>query len=96
MEDLKQITDKLGMVLQNQRRQSLADLKWLDMDQLAQYLNISKDTVYALNKEDAITRYYPNGKKAYVKREEVDAWVELAGVVKLSKYEKNKKLKRAA
>jgi excisionase family DNA binding protein len=96
MTDVLQLLTALNAKVDNLGKHGLSDKKWLSFAELALYLDVSIETVYALNKAREFTLYQRSGKMKYVKREEVDGWLELGGVKRMSKYEQSKKLRKAA
>jgi prophage regulatory protein len=50
--------------------------EWLTLSELATYLGISKGKVYELTQAKTFSLYKPGGKITYVKRAEVDEWIE--------------------
>lgn len=48
---------------------------WLTLDELAQYLGLTKRKVYQLTQAKTFTLYKPGGKITYVNRVEVDEWI---------------------
>lgn len=100
MTELAELIQQLSVKVDNlniiQSKHGLSDKKWLSFDELALYLDVSIETVYALNKRKELTIYGRNSKLKYYKREEVDAWIELGGALRLSKYELSKKIRKAA
>jgi excisionase family DNA binding protein len=56
------------------------DNRWLSVDELAEYLGVSKDTVYAWVARKGMPGYKV-GRLWKFKREDVDAWVRDGGAV---------------
>ncbi len=50
--------------------------EFMTVDELADYLGLSKSAVYKITSKKEIPFYNPGGKKIYFKRIEVDAWIE--------------------
>jgi excisionase family DNA binding protein len=62
-------------------RQELAKLikpikEFLTVEEIADYLGLSKSAVYKITSKKEIPYYNPGGKKIYFKKTEVDAWIE--------------------
>lgn len=95
MTDVLQLLTVLNAKVDNLGKHGLSDKKWLSCAELALYLDVSIEKVYALNKSRELTIYGRNTKMKYYKREEVDAWIELGGALRLSKYSRTKKMKIA-
>lgn len=92
---IERIAQDVAEVKQRTRREELSLKKWLNLNELSEYLTVSIETVYAFNKAREFNLYQRSGKLKYVKREEVDAWLEM-GATRLSKYNQTKTLKKAA
>ncbi len=54
--------------------------EFITVDELADYLGLSKSAVYKITSKKEIPFYNPGGKKIYFKRIEVDAWIETSRV----------------
>jgi excisionase family DNA binding protein len=63
-------------LLQGLQTAAMLQKEYLSLDELALYLAVEKSTVYALTAKKAFAVYNPNGKLKYVKRAEIDAWIE--------------------
>ena len=50
--------------------------EFLTVDEIANYLGLSKSAVYKITSKKEIPFYNPGGKKIYFKRSEVDTWIE--------------------
>lgn len=66
-------------------RQEWAELikplkEFMTVDEIADYLGLSKSAVYKITSKKEIPFYNPGGKKIYFKRTEVDAWIEAGRV----------------
>ncbi|MBU1097321.1 MAG: helix-turn-helix domain-containing protein [Bacteroidetes bacterium] len=66
------IIDKLNEI---QKQISIKDNKPLTLIEAANYLNISKSTIYKLTHQNKIPFYKPNGKKIYFSQSELDKWI---------------------
>lgn len=93
---IQQLRAEVNSLYVQQRTATLSDKRWLSFQELALYLDIDIETVYALNKRKELTIYGRNTKLKYYKREEVDAWIELGGALRLSKYAMSKKIRKVA
>jgi excisionase family DNA binding protein len=51
----------------------------LDMNEAAQYLKISKQTLYGMTSKRVLT-YYKHGHRIYFKKSELDEWINLGKV----------------
>ena len=56
--------------------------KWLSLEDIAEHLGVSKDTIRAWIKKDVIP-YYRIGKQFKFKISEVNTWVESGGSAKI-------------
>ncbi|KJD34176.1 hypothetical protein PK35_04450 [Tamlana nanhaiensis] len=68
-----------------QIRQEWAELlkplkEFMTVDEIADYLGLSKSAVYKITSNKEIPFYNPGGKKIYFKRVEVDTWIETSRV----------------
>lgn len=54
--------------------------EFMTVDEIADYLGLSKSAIYKLTSKRELPFYNPGGKKIYFKREEIDAWVEASRV----------------
>jgi len=54
--------------------------EFMTLEEIADYLSISKSAVYKLTSKKEIPFYIPGGKKIYFKKEEVDDWIERSRV----------------
>ncbi|RXJ52923.1 DNA-binding protein [Gelidibacter gilvus] len=52
----------------------------MTVEELADYLQLSKSAIYKITSRREIPHYNPGGKKIYFKRTEVDAWIEMGRV----------------
>lgn len=52
------------------------DEKYLDVTQLAEYLNKKKSQIYKMTHKRVINYYKPGGKKIYFKKSDIDNWIE--------------------
>ncbi|WP_415376400.1 helix-turn-helix domain-containing protein [Patiriisocius sp. Uisw_017] len=53
---------------------------FLSVEELAEYLGLSKSAVYKITSKKEIPHYNPGGKKIYFKRTEVNTWIESSRV----------------
>jgi len=53
---------------------------FMTVDEIAEYLGLSKSTVYKITSKREIPFYNPGGKKIYFKRSEVDTWIETSRI----------------
>ncbi len=66
----------------------LQSKKFLNTDETAMYLGISKSYLYKLNHRNVIKRFSPNNKMNYYLREDLDKYItsqKIAGVNDISK-----------
>jgi|TARA_R100000306_G_scaffold14412_2_gene17886 excisionase family DNA binding protein len=72
-EQLNEIKKTLEIILQPSK-------DFMTLEEIADYLSISKSAVYKLTSKKEIPFYIPGGKKIYFKKEEVDDWIERSRV----------------
>src|SRR5690554_1253724 len=53
---------------------------FMTLEEVADYLSLSKSAVYKLTSKKRIPFYIPGGKKNYFKKEEIDNWIEKSRV----------------
>lgn len=53
---------------------------FMTLEELADYLSISKSAIYKLTSKKEIPFYIPGGKKIYFKKIEIDEWIERSRV----------------
>lgn len=49
--------------------------EYLTIDEVAQYLQVSKATVYKITSNKEVTYFKPNGKTIFIRREELERWI---------------------
>jgi len=72
---LDQLTDQVSGMQTNS--------EWMTLDEVCDYLNLSKSSIYKLTMKNGIP-FYKLGRILKFKRAEVDEWIESHRVTKLS------------
>lgn len=54
--------------------------EYLTFDEAMKYLGVKRFTFYGLTRKKTWATYCPNGKQKYVKRADLDAWIEASRV----------------
>lgn len=67
----------------------MSQKEYLSLDELAVYLNVEKSTIYTMTQAKTWTLFKPGGKLTYVKREEVDSWIESRAQMSAETIEQN-------
>lgn len=57
------------------KRQYVLSKEILTIEEVADYLNLSKSTIYKMTSKKEIPFYNPGGKKIYLKRSDIENWV---------------------
>ena len=55
----------------------MSQKEYLSLDELAIYLNVEMSTIYRLTQAKTWTLMNPNGKMKYVRRADIDEWIEM-------------------
>lgn len=69
---LNQILEKLDKIETMLKAQSV---KLMTLDEVSEYLKVSRSHMYKLTSMNQIPFYKPNGKIVYFKKSEIDDWV---------------------
>lgn len=72
MDELLKRLEKIERLIESQ---NLITKDVLNLNEAAQYLELSASHLYRLTSTDHIPYYKPNGKKLYFKRLELDQWL---------------------
>lgn len=72
---LNQINEKLDNIQKIMDEQLKQQKRFMNLNQAADYLDLSPSYLYKLVSKGAIHAHKPNGKKIYFSREELDKWV---------------------
>lgn len=101
--EIESIQLRLGEVGRIERMMQLLDMfeaqnymlkDFLTIDDAAMYLNLSKSTIYKMTSRGELPCYKPNSKTLFLKREEVNDWIQ--GRKHLSESELNQIAERYA
>lgn len=68
--------DRMIQLLELFEAQNYMLKDFLTVDDAAQYLNLSKSTIYKMTSRGEIPFYKPNSKTLFLKREEVNDWIQ--------------------
>lgn len=68
-EQLEEVRQKWAEILQPLK-------EFMTVEEIAQYLGLSKSAIYKITSKREIPHYNPGGKKLYFKRTEVNQWIE--------------------
>lgn len=71
----QQLLDKLTSIEQLLSKQNLLQKEVMTLGEACEYLSVSPSYLYKLTCTDQIPHYVPTGKKIYLKRSEIDAWI---------------------
>ncbi|MCC8118551.1 MAG: helix-turn-helix domain-containing protein [Bacteroidales bacterium] len=73
-DELEEVTKSVTEVLTN--KSLLATKEVLTLEEVAQYMGVSKSYLYKLTMNRQIPHYKPNGKMTYFNRREVEEWLQ--------------------
>lgn len=69
------IQKQLNEIKELLAKQRLQQKEILTLEDVVEYLQLSKSCIYKLTSRKVIPHYIPGGKKIYFKKSEVDEWV---------------------
>ena len=73
---MKKVIEKLEALDRKLTATLITNKKFLDLNEAAIYLNLSRSALYKLTSNRAISFYQPGGKKIFFKREQLDQWIQ--------------------
>ena len=62
--------------LENVEKRAYAAKEFLNIDEVAAYLQVSKGYVYKLTMQKELTVYKPNGKNIFILRDDLNRWIK--------------------
>ena len=71
----QQLLEKLTSIEGLLSKQNLLQKEVMTLSEACDYLSVSASYIYKLTCTDQIPHYIPTGKKIYLKRSEIDAWI---------------------
>ena len=72
---MKEIQKELQLIKELLIKDSISSKEILTVEELADYLSLSKSCIYKLKSLGEIPCYCPGGKKKYFKKSEIEEWI---------------------
>jgi len=74
MDQLKTLP-KLLATIENLEKYYNGAKKYLTLEEAADYLGFSKDSMYHFLRQETIPQYKPSGRRVYLSRSDLDGWI---------------------
>jgi len=69
--------ERLENLLTGSKEESITLKEMLTIEEAAEYMGISKSSLYKMNMTNELPTYRPGGKRVYLKRSEINDWLTM-------------------